>query len=351
MATSVLLVAGLGLAGCSGASSASSGTEASPTGTPVVSPSAARKVIAPTMATNNKANAKLDSALLASFEGGSAFAIDDATYKADKAARFTPPASPFTLDLGELALTRQTTWPATFLAVGTQQPLQKSSSKAATCDAMLDFQKTSASGKWRIVLEPTVNAKGVPKLAKAKAGYAPTVSPATEKLADALPAKVTAALLAEETSGKLGPFSKSDFTGDCWELPNPRADLTEAAEAGYDQRDLFSPIDPPDTQSVALAGGSTLVMFTLRFEDEMISSSDNPVSWGHPSLSKNPEEAWTYFLASGSYSEVKESGELQVAVVLSPGGKKWSVVGSYSGVTSVTGTKAKTSSVPPGTLA
>ncbi|HLI43593.1 MAG TPA: hypothetical protein VKU92_03900 [Acidimicrobiales bacterium] len=318
---------------------------------PVVSPSAARAILGPTMATNNRANARLDSSLLASYEAGSAFALDNATYEADRAAHFRPPPAPFTVDLMQLALTRQTAYPAKFVAEGIQHSLSKSAPAAATsCGTILTFERASSRSPWRIVLEPSLKASQLPRLASGSGGFAPAVDQARRRVADGLPEKVVQALLTEETTGRLGPFRPSDFTDPCGGIPNPRQDVTSAEAAGFSQRDLFRTAARPDTTAFALAGGGTLVMFTLRFEDQLLATEpSNLIDWSHPSLSQSPGEAWTYFLSAGTYSEVSESGELEMAVELSPSGTSWRFVGSYGGVTSVTGHRATPSSAPPTT--
>ena len=314
-----------------------------------MSPSAARAVVRRTMATNNTANAELNGRLLATYEAGSAFALDDASYRGDRAARFRPPNSPFTVDISAVAVARRASWPARFLAVGTQRSLLPKAPAGPSCDALLYFERQSAGGRWRLFLEPTVNASASPRPATGAGGFAAPVSTAARAASRSLPGKLVKAFYAEETSGRLGPFSKSDFTGSCWQLPNPRLDLIGAEASGFSQRDLFSVLRPADTSAVALRGGSTLVMFTLRFEDQLIaSSSSRAIPWAHASLKKNPGAAWTYFLPTGTYSQVNESGELEVAVLLGANAKSWRVIGAYTGVTSVRGQKAKHSSTSGG---
>jgi hypothetical protein len=303
------------------------------------------------MATNNRANARLDSSLLASYEAGSAFTLDNASYEADRVAHFRPLPSPFTVDLTELAVTRQTSFPARFVAEGIQRPLSKSAPAAPTsCGTILTFERGSPRSPWRIVLEPSLAASQLPHLAGGSGGFSPAVDAARRRVADGLPARVVRALLTEETTGRLGPFRPSDFTDPCGGIPNPRQDVTSAEAAGFGQRDLFRTAARPDTTAVALAGGGTLVMFTLRFEDQLLATEpSNLIDWSHPSLSRSPAEAWTYFLAAGTYSEVNESGELEMAVELSASATSWHFLGSYGGVTSVTGHRATPSPAPPTT--
>ena len=351
----------LALTGCTSPSSpraggsggrADSGNRGASSGRVLVTPEAARGLVGPTMATNNRANAALSSSLLASYEAGSAFALDNSTYAADRTAKYHPPYTPFTVSLKAVGVTRQVSWPARFVALGTQRSLTKNGPAGPSCGTALLFQKTSASGRWHIVLEPSLDGHQIPKVATAPGGYAPAVSVARLRQADKVPKQAVKALMALETSGRLGPFQRSDFTGQCWQLPNPRLDVASAEASGFSQRDLFSTASRPDTATVALAGGRTLVIFTLGFEDELVATaSSNPIAWSHPALSKNPGAAWMYFLASGTYSQIVERGELEVAVELSPSGRSWRVVGAYSGVTSLKGHRVKaTSPGPTGTI-
>lgn len=359
-ALAVLAVLALVLAACSSANAGTGGrppgggSGSAASGTPVVSPRSARSIVASTMATNNRANARLDTSLLASYEAGSAFRLDNATYQADRAAHFVPPASPFSVRLKQLAVARQTTWPAVFVAEGSQHSLSKGApASPQTCGTILAFERTSGQGRWRIVLEPSLRASRLPALAmssKGSSSYAPRLSAARQRSADGLPAKFVRALLREETSGQLGPFKRSDFTDPCGGMPNPRADVLGAEAAGFGQRDLFRTASRPDTTAVALRGGGTLVMFTLRFEDQLLApQASHLIAWAHPDLSKSPGEAWTYFLPTGTYASVNEQGELEVAVELSPSGSSWTFLGSYAGVTAVTGHRATSSQSPPST--
>ena len=88
-------------------------------------------------------------------------------------------------------------------------------------------------------------------------------------------------------------------------------------------------------------------MFTLRFEDQVIAAS-GAIAWKPTAVAAGAGGAWQYFLAAGAYSQVIEKGEIQIAAEINPGGKTYSVIGTYPGITSVTGTKASTSTTTPG---
>lgn len=305
-----------------------------------------RGLLAKTMAENNRSNDELSSKALAGYEAGSAYAIDDATYKADRLAEkevkgFRATSSPFTVRQKLFALQAASAWPVQLLAGGPVASLSAHAPAGPACGSLLDFEKTASGGRWRIVLEPTTDKGGLPALAE-RDGYASGVSARTVRRADRLPGEVAKQLLSFETSGKLGPFTKSDFTGSCWQLPDPRSDLVGAEASGYDARDLYRPASPADTAVFSLSNGRSLVIFTLSFTDELVAtSSSNPVVWTRPSPKREPGAVWTYLLRAGSYGEISEKGDLEVAVVLSPASGRYSVVGSYEGVTAVTGRRVK----------
>ena len=301
------------------------------------------------MRTNNTANAHLDAGLLASYEAGSAFAIDDATYRADKLAHVAVASSPFGVKITALSLPASSRVPQSFLVEGRQVSLTKKGA-APPCGTLLYFRR-EGGGSWKIALEPTVDSDNVvsPSLDR---GYAVPVSASEVSRADAVPVEFVAALRNEETSGLLGPFKAAMFTGKCWQLPDPRSDVKYAEAHGFIQRDLYSMPSPPDTAAVALRGGSTLVLFTVRFDNQLLApSASESISWTHPSRAAGPSLEWTYFLKAGNYSVVSERGDLEVAAVLEAGSNTWRVIGSYVGVTSVVGTKSRSKTTPTGTLA
>ncbi len=323
----------------------------------MASPGEVRHVLSETMAKNNRANAALDTGLLATYEAGSAFAIDAANYqaerKAEKATRTSPPNAPFEVEDQLSVLEREPSWPVQLLAGGRIVSTGKKAPKGPSCDSLLDFEKTGSSRPWKIVLEPAIG-PSLPHLA-VRGGYAAPVSAGAVRAADSLPKRLVRALFHLETSGQLGPLKRSYFTGGCWQLPNPRVDLVNAEAAGYAARDTYSPVVPADTSVFALSGGKTLAIFTLRFKDEVIAPSpSSPVDWTHPSLNGNSAAAWTYLLPAGRYLQVTERGELQVAAVLSSSRKSYTIIGDYYGFIAVEGSRAPqrpANSVPSGTLA
>lgn len=354
-------LASLCLAGCvTSTASSGGGPKLTPKVTHVdgrvITPAQAKAVVTSTMTTNNRANKAFDSKLLATYESGSAFTLDHSTYLQDRLALAAKDPltayEPFTVEVSEVGVPGRTGYPFHWLALGTQVLESKSAPATSTCVAALDFSRTSAGQPWRIDIEPSLPASLTPKLAIGKDGY--VASPGGRGFTarvDALPGRVVAALRSEELTGKLGPFTKSDFTRQCGAIPNPRVDVESGEAEGLDARDTYAVDRGTASSAYALTGGRALVLFTLNFDDEVTAGADTPLSWSHKATKADPAPAYEYLLPVGDYSHVSESGELEIAAVLSPSGS-YSIVGSYSGITAITGTKATATptGTTPGTL-
>ncbi len=284
------------------------------------------------MSTNNKANSALDTPLLASYEAGSAFAIDAADYKASRLAHVTG-SIPFGVKPLQVVLGSGGN---SFLVVGETVLLAKlPKSRLGACpnsDTVLAFERSRA-GRWQIVLEPSADSGRFPTLATATGGLARSVPAAASSVARRLPGEVATALEHYEASGQVGSLSRSDFTGSCWQVPDPHAEVISEQAAGFDARELYSPSGR--TLTFPMPGGDTLVLFTLASSESIVAPAGAAVRWRH--VSGAP---WMSLLPAGLYGQVVESGQLEIAAVMSPGGG-YRLVGAYSGITSVTGVKAK----------
>lgn len=352
-ALALAVTAGLSLSACTGSSAPPSQRPSSARSrVGAITVARARRVVSSTMATNNQANARLDSHLLATYEAGSAFTIDRATYSAlhraerEGASSAGAISQPFSVDVTDVAVSGRGRTGGEFLAEGDLKATGSHAPSSPRCGTVFDFERASPGASWHIVLEPTVGATP-PRLARTAKGLERQLPGSLLRSAKRLPERVAKAFLAEETSGRLGPFKKGDFTGKCWQLPNPRVDVIGADQSGFVQRDIFSARGAAPV-AFLLEGGHALVIFTLRFDDQMMAASaSTPIPWSHASLSKNPGAAWTYLLPAGHYSRIDERGQLEVAANLSPGGK-YVIVGSYEGVTQLTGRRAKASSTNQG---
>lgn len=343
----VVVLIALSLASCS--SSSSKGPAPNHGG--ALTPVSARRVLARTVTRNNRANATLSSRLLSSYETGSAFRIDDATYRAERRAHFRPPAEPFGIRLEYLSILRPPSSPAAFVAEGLERSLLPHPPAAPRCGSVYVFERATPAAPWRIALEPATDPGALGGLARTRGGYSPAVSPAARRRARAVAEEVASALMREETTGALGRLRRSDFAGTCWQLPNPRADLEQGESAGYDVRELITPMPQGDVADVPLSRGRFLSLFTLRIVEQTVAlSPQNPIVWTHPPLASAQSEAYTYLLRAGRYSDVDETIEAEVAAEVGTTSSDWHLVGGYDGVVNVTGIRTRRSKSTPGTL-
>jgi hypothetical protein len=172
------------LAGCGGSGAGSSaGSSSQKQGTThpsggVITPAGARQVLAQFTSTNNQANKLRQASVLASYEGGSSYQIDAASYRQSLILdKKNKDYAPVTYSDPVVYVPRQTSYPAWFV-VRTLTEGPKITSPPYT---YLLFTRASASAKWIEVLEPATS--GLPKqtpptVATDAAGYATQVSPA-----------------------------------------------------------------------------------------------------------------------------------------------------------------------------
>lgn len=330
-------------AGCS-SGGAPAGTGA--TASSAASLSQARAIVARTVVVNNRANSRLDATLLHSFESGSAYSIDAAVYTMSKRAHETAGLSPFGIRVRSLSVPLRSGAPRPFAVLGTSYPIGShqpvTSSACNYMDPLLVFQRPSPGSPYDIVLEPTVDARAVGGFASAAGGYAAAVPAAEQSVAGALPGQVAHDLEHYEVSGSLGPFTRSDFTGTCWSVPDPRVALKTAEQANLSARELFRPTG--EVASFLLTGGRTIVIFTLSYSEQLVPlSSSRSIAW----TSRPKQSLPSVLLPTGHYSRITENGEVEIAAVLTPGAVagRFRLVGDYPGVTSIVGTR---SSAPPG---
>lgn len=286
------------------------------------------------MATNNRANKSLDTKLLSSYEAGSAFTIDSAQYTAFRLAHAADDV-PFEVVPLQIVLGSAK---GRFFVVGRTVLLKKlPKSQLGACpsnDTLLVFQ-LAASGRWQIVLEPSASAGAFATLATGRGGQAPPLPASLTSAVSGVPGRVANALARYEASGSLGPFRRSDFTGACWAVPDPRAAILGAQQQGFEARELFSPSGR--VVSYLLSDGKALEMFTLRFAETIVAGSGTSIYWPHDRSQPSYD-----LLPIGHYSRVTEAGEVEIAAFVSPSGG-YELCGAYSGVTSVTGARARAS--------
>jgi hypothetical protein len=338
------VTAGLLLAGCSQTATGhgtTTTTSSTPTGSttakaPLTSSQMAA-IVAATITTNNKANASLDLRLLQSYESGSALAIDSASYKESAAL---PNSSclypPFGIKVLQSVVAHGTSYPQSFVVLGSTytMTLPKGCSAATTscpnADSIFEFERTAPGAAWKIVFEPAADTGDIVHLAATGDATTP-LAPASAATAAALPQALVTDLQHYEATGSRGPLKASYFNGTCWLVPDPRAAFEQYSRSGVNASQSYTPA--AGQVSVPVGDKGVLTMFALDFETTLQpSAAGGTIDW----VSDPSAEPVTGLLATGQYKRVVEHGALQIAAVT--GGPQFTIVGAYSGVTSITGT-------------
>jgi hypothetical protein len=295
-------------------------------------------IVSATMATNNKANRSLDLTLLKSYETGSALAIDAASYResaqlADSACEYPP----FGLKVLQAVAEGGASYPQRFVVLASSYPLPQPSgcsSPGGSCphaDSIFSYERASAGAPWKITLEPSADSGDIVHL-DASDGAAGQLSASDASAARELPPALATDLESYEATGGRGPLQASYFTGTCWLIPDPRAALEQYRKSAVTSHQVYSPAS--DQVSVPVAGGGALTIFTLDFETSLLpASAGGTIDW----VAAPTVEPVTGLLPSGQYRSIEEKGALQIAAETGPAGK-FTIVGSYDGITSVTGT-------------
>lgn len=296
------------------------------------------------MASNNRANASIDLALLKTYEAGSALAIDAASYaESAKVQRTACAYAPFTLKVLQAVAEGSTGYPRRFVVLGTSVPLAPrkgcaaSSTSGTSCprpDSVFELERAARGAPWKIVLEPSADSGRLVRLAAD--GTVVRTLPATEaSFARHLPDAVAAALQAYGATGRLGPLRSGEFSSACWVLPNPRAALEQYRNSGVTEAEVYSPRSDEVGLPLAAPDAGALVMFSLEFKSTLVPSvPGSSIDW----VSDPSADPVTALLASGQYARIVERGLLELAVATSSNGR-FRIIGAYSGVTFVTGVR------------
>jgi len=337
-----LAVVVLALAGCSSTPAATrqATTTAAPAadggGTGALTTGEMAAIVAATMATNNRANASADVSLLRTYEAGSALSIDAASYVESAKAASACDNLPFDIKVLQSAVLGGPGYPRRFVVLGSSYalPLPKGctavTSSCPDADSIFEFEQSRPGSPWKIVLEPSADTGRIVALSAAGAAAVPLT--ARESVAARrLPATIAATLGNYGATGHLGALRASEFTSACWLLPNPRASFEQYLNSGVSEQQHYS--SAGDEVSVRLAGGGALSLFTLRFVTTLVpNAAGSSIDW----ISDPSAEPVTGLLPSGQYARIVERGLLELAAETSGDGG-FTIVGAYSGVTSVAG--------------
>lgn len=296
-------------------------------------------IVTATMATNNRANRSIDLSLLKTYEAGSALAIDAASYA--ESAKTTSSACsypPFGISVLETLALGGTSYPRRFLALGTSRPLTPPkgctapSTSCPDADSLFEYEQPAAQAPWKIVLEPSAPTGRIVDLAADGSAAAPLPEQAAAE-AEHLPGTVAKALGSFETTGHLGRLSAGEFQSSCFVLPNPRAAFEQYVKSGVTEQQVYTPAT--DLVTAPLSGGGALSLFTLNFVTTLVpTAADGSIEW----VSVPSAEPVTALLPTGQYSRIVQHGAMELAVTTSSSGR-FTIIGAYSGVTSITGTK------------
>jgi hypothetical protein len=297
-------------------------------------------ILAATMSSNNKANASLDLSLLRSYEAGSALAIDSASYEENENVTTSNCAyEPFDVRMEQPVADSGRAYPQRFLVVGQTEPLKSKGNcgpgQCPTADTLLAFERTGPTQPWKIVLEPSAASGKFVALA-AEGDTATTLSPANLTAGEAIPGRLAADLTTYGATGQRGELEPSYFGGACWALPDVRSEVTSEAKSGIRETAAFESAD--DAVEYPIRGGGTLSLFTLDFSNQLApESSGGSISWTD-NANVSP---LTALLPTGDYRRITQHGALEVVAETTAGG--YFVLGSYAGVTSMTGVRASPS--------
>lgn len=359
VSAAVVVSGALLLAGCTSTGSAGGGTTRPPASTsktgrltaPVTGQQMAA-IVAATATENNRANQSLSLSELKSYEAGSALAIDGAAY-AESAQLTNSECSflPFGVKVLQAMAKGGTSYPAQFVVLGNtyqMKPPHGCRTSTAGCpDAgtILVFSRSTASSPWQIVLEPNADPGDTIRLRGSGANGSGSIAagmPPAGPDPKVVPTDVANALEGYETSGHLGSLKATYFTGSCWPIPDPRAAYEQYRKSDVNEAESYSPAS--DLVSYVTASGrSALAIFTLHFEIQLVpAEASSSIAWA-----SDPEsDPVTALLPTGAYSRIVENGSLQIAAVVGSGanGTDFTIIGSYGGVTSISGTKGSTSS-------
>jgi hypothetical protein len=323
-----------------------SSTLVSAAGTNVLRPGRVAGIVKHDFQVNNVDNANLSYALQTSHEQGSALAMDDAMFRADKLSGLAtidgPRYYPFFGTVISSAVPKQTSYPAQFAVVTSVHSSPGTPKANQICSGSGDalaFQRNSSSSPWRVSIEPYLPLlRDVPKFKTTSKGYvAPLASKALKTSVAGLPALYVDALNAQAPTGRAGPLLPAgDFAyGKCHDLglidPHQNSVIVRGLQFSFHA----STLNPSDLIAFATRGGGALAMFTLQERiSEAPTVANRYVIWSH---GKTP---WWSLLPAGDYSRVSWTVDQELAVAVPSKGSRVSprVVGAYSEVLSVVGT-------------
>ena len=294
-------------------------------GEPTVAPPAirtelSRQVLANYVTVNNKANAKLDARLLATYEGGSSRRIDVADYAWTKSQKGSYKSFHYTKPT--FYIPRLTGYPRWFVVTATSTGSKK--------PAPLLFQQQRAGGPWlqmyAVSLLPSVT---LPEPATTADGSL-AVAPPTGGTAAMTPKAVAKAYVTYLDGRRTAAAAAHRITPDAATtslISDDTRDITKLRSFATTSVTYQVTADP--TYAVPTSDGGALVMFTMLRTSSFVARPGASLQVG-----ASP------FMASGNYQSIAQETVVQLAVRVPAKGKgNLAVLGQSQSVTSLVGSR------------
>ena len=311
----------------------------------VISPKSVAQIVRTDYQINNVANANLSYALQEAHEEGTALAIDNTTFRADKLSGLATIDGahyyPFYGTVVSSSVSKQSSYPARFAVVTKQSSGPGTPTAQRMCPGTgdaLTFSKDSPKSDWRVSIEPYLpRLNAVPKFATTRDGFAAPLSVSLKHYVHTLPALYVKALNAQAVNGRATALLPASYFlhATCSELDLVNPQQESQVIRGLKLHFSASVLAPSDLAAFATKGGGALAMFTFREQiSEVPTVANDYVIWSHGAT------PWWSLLPTGHYSKVSWTIDQGFAVVVPPTGVKTGprVVGSTAGVVTVVGT-------------
>jgi S1-C subfamily serine protease len=323
----------------------------------LVGPKDVAPILANDTSVNNRANSALSIPLQDQHETCLQDAVDDATFRGERAAGGTTLGSSFSQVPERAMVPRERVYPAWFSVLAADR-----ASGAPATNTLLTYEKSSAASSWKLalsseILGPSTAGVTVPATATDSAGFVTSLPPAsTDGLVvapDKVVGTVASAFTKEAAGGKLpagitaqfGPKGAADphllitsYSG----VGSASLQAVAARPAGVTAPSL-SPACP--YPAIRLADGGALVTFALYYKLAV------HVQAGSVLVQPSDRSALGVLLAPGSYTSIAMVTVVMGLAVVPRAGSNApiDVIGQASGVLSESGTEGSGSASAGGT--
>ena len=311
----------------------------------VIGPSDVAPIVANDTTLNNRANSSLSISLQDGHEACLQAAVDDATFRGERAAGATTLGGSFNQVPTRTIVARESAYPAWFSVLA-----EDKAARLPTTTTLLTYTKSAASSPWKLALSSEIlgpTAAGVAVPAASSTGGFVTSLPlnSTDGLMVApnnVASRIAAAFTSEAVNGKLPSGVAAQFG------PKGAADphLLVSSYSGAGSATLQALVAPPSGANlpsfpsscvypaIRLANGGALVSFAMYYELAVHIKSGNIV------VQPSDRSSLGALLAPGAYTSVSMVlAVMGVAVVPRAGSKSpIDVIGQTSGVLAETGT-------------